>query len=76
MFADPAKDRTFKLGDEVEVNAVLVDPVLNTMIRGLNDTSHMITLKDGCTKNPSFDPTVAIADSSGKIVAEGTMPFG
>jgi hypothetical protein len=79
MFADPAKDKTFKLGEKVQVNAVLVDPVLNTMIRGLNDTSRKTTRKNGDQTNTidlPLEPTVTITNSSGKKVAEGVMPFG
>ena len=39
VFASPAKDQTFKLGDEVKVAAVLTDPVLDTMIRRLSAVS-------------------------------------
>jgi hypothetical protein len=79
MFVDPAKDRSFKPGDEVSVNAVLVDPVLNTMIRGLDDTSRTVKKTvNGQTNemNVSLDPTVTIACSSGKTVVQSTMPFG
>ncbi|MGA2797750.1 MAG: hypothetical protein ABSE63_09240 [Thermoguttaceae bacterium] len=79
MFVSPAKDRTFKRGDEVEVKAVLTDPVLGAMIRGLDDTSRKMSRKIGETtieQNLSLEPTVTIADSSGKIIAEGKMHFG
>jgi hypothetical protein len=38
MFASPAKDQTFKPGDEISVAAVLIDPVLDVMIRRLGRT--------------------------------------
>jgi hypothetical protein len=38
MFASPAKGKTFKPGNEVNVAAVLIDPVLDVMIRGLHRT--------------------------------------
>ena len=38
LFASPAKDQTYKRGDEIEVEAVLTDPKLTIMIRGLADT--------------------------------------
>ena len=63
MFASPAKNQTFKPGDEIAVNGVLVDPKLNIMIRRLNAAK-------------SLDPKVTITDSSGKQIAEGPMPFG
>ena len=37
VFASPAKDKTFKPGDEIKIAAVLVDPTLDIMIRRLND---------------------------------------
>jgi hypothetical protein len=86
LFAGPAKDSVFKPGDEVNVYAVLIDPVLDIMIRSINDTRQKaveeIDLGDGkketrvTDKNKSLDPVVTITDSSGKTVAEGPMPFG
>jgi hypothetical protein len=84
MFASPAKDQTFKPGDEVTVHAVLIDPVLNTMIRGLDDTSRKKPPpvdaagfpRPGLEGDLSLPPVVTIADSSGKNVSEGKMPFG
>jgi hypothetical protein len=84
LFARPAKDKTFKPGEEVSVKAVLIDPVLDIMIRRLDNTTpkkkEAVKLGDGQEAAPestvSLDPTVTITDSSGKTVAEGTMPFG
>ena len=86
LFAGPAKDSVFKPGDEVQVYAVLVDPVLDIMIRGVNDNRQKAILEidfgDGeketreTDNSKSLDPVVTIIDSSGKTVAEGTMPFG
>ena len=87
MFASPAKESVFKPGDTVAVNAVLIDPVLDIMIRGLIDTRQKVKevidqgdpgleRKVTSEKDKSLDPVVTIADSSGKTVAEGTMPFG
>ena len=84
LFAAPAKNSVFKPGDEVQVYAVLVDPVLDIMISNLDDTRQKIKeeidmgggKKETREKNKSLDPTVTIADSAGKIVAEGPMPFG
>jgi hypothetical protein len=84
MFASPAREQTFKPGDEVRVAAVLTDPGLGIMIRGLNDTSRKQkeTYKFGDGKEQSYDrplaldPTVTITNSSGKRVAEGKLPFG
>jgi hypothetical protein len=87
VFTTPAKDKTFKLGDEISVAAVLIDPKLDLMIRRLTDTSRtekkMIQRGSGAyAKTETYespvtlDPTVTITDSAGKKVAEGTMPFG
>jgi hypothetical protein len=66
LFASPAKDHRVKLGDELLVKAVLIDPNLNIMIRGLDDT----------TRKHKLDPKVVIKRANGEIVAEGVMPFG
>jgi hypothetical protein len=84
LFASPAKGQTVKLGDEVRVAAVLVDPVLDVMIRRLDDTkqTEKQTYKRPDGKDVSFerpkslDPVVAVTDSTGKTIAEGKMPFG
>lgn len=84
MFVSPAKEQTFQPGDEVQVAAVLIDPVVNMMIRRLDDTSRKETRtidrgggqKTTYERNLSLDPVVAITDSSGKKVSEGDMPFG
>jgi len=66
MFASPARNTRLRLGEELDVEAVLVDPVLNIMIRSLGPFG----------ANRRFEPTATITDSSGKRVAEGKMPFG
>jgi len=84
LFASPAKDQTYKPGDEIRVAAVLVDPVLDIMIRRLDDAkrTQKETLKypDGQQRSYerplSLDPIVTITDASGKTVSEGKMPFG
>ena len=84
MFASPAKDQTYKRGDEIKVMAVLIDPKLTIMIRGLVDTERKekksVELGDGKTSSyeteASLDPTVTITNAAGKQVAEGLMPFG
>jgi hypothetical protein len=81
MFASPAKDQRLKPGEQLQVKAVLVDPILDIMIRGLDDTSRKQT-KDaegkalGYERNFSLDPKVIITRASGEKVAEGVMPFG
>jgi hypothetical protein len=83
LFASPGKDKTFHPGDEIEIKAVLVDPVLDLMIRRLDDTSRKEkkTAKQGneetsYERDVSLDPTVTVTDSSGKTIAEGILPFG
>lgn len=75
MFASPAKDHRVKAGEKLSVEAVLVDPVLDAMIRGLDDTTRKMT-KGGSERDLSLDPKVTIARSDGEIVAQGDMPFG
>lgn len=81
----PMSKTTFSRGDEIEFAAVLVDPNLDIMIRGLDDTSVKVDreYKDSDGKvtrtvkvNKSLDPNVVIARADGEIVAEGVMPFG
>lgn len=71
MFASPAKDHRVKLGEELQVKAVLIDPELDIMIRGLNDTG-----TEQKQVNISLDPKVLITRTDGEKVAEGIMPFG
>jgi hypothetical protein len=81
MFVSPAKDQRVKAGDELKVMAVLVDPQLDLMIRGLDDTTRKQT-KDaegkslGYERVWSLDPKVIIRRANGEKVAEGVMPFG
>jgi len=67
LFASPARDYRIKAGEELLVKAVLIDPVLDIMIRDLNT---------GGDRSTSLDPKVTISRSNGEIVAEGVMPFG
>jgi len=81
IFDEPAKTRTsFSRGEEIKFAAVLIDPKLDIMIRGLDDTSVEVEKKrsDGSTyKRPkSLDPKVVITRADGRVVAEGVMPFG
>jgi hypothetical protein len=67
LFASPAKDHRVKLGEQLLVKAVLIDPNLDIMIRGLDDT----------TRKQKLDPKVVITRvSDGEKIAEGVMPFG
>jgi hypothetical protein len=84
MFASPARDQTYRPGEEISVMAVLTDPKLTIMIRGLVDTERKETktydMGDGRTAsyeaNVSLDPTVTITNAAGEQVAQGVMPFG
>ena len=83
-FSSPAKDASFQPGQSVMLRAMLNEPYERIQITGLYDT----TKKEGETKirvgdqtisqaRPvRLDPTIVIRNSTGKIVAEGTMPFG
>ncbi len=62
----PMSQTSFSRGQEIKFAAVLIDPKLDIMIRGLDDTS----------VRKSLDPNVVITQADGKIVAEGVMPFG
>ena len=82
VFDEPGQYNTkFSRGYEIKFAAVLVDPKLDIMIRGLDDTSaHSEQVSaDGrkYNKRPkSLDPKVVITRADGQIVAEGVMPFG
>ena len=76
MFASPARDQRFKLGDSIEVKAVLVDPKLDFMIRGLEDTTRQKASPQSRGRYFALDPTVLITRANGEKVAEGVMPFG
>jgi hypothetical protein len=76
MFASPARDQRYKPGDSIEVKAVLVDPKLDFMIRGLEDTTREKASTQSRGRNFALDPTVLITRANGEKVAEGVMPFG
>ncbi len=84
-FNTPAPDKNrFKLGEQIKFAAVLVDPKLDIMVRGLTDTSVKIDKeytdtegkKHTYQQDKSLDPTVVISRADGEVVAEGVMPFG
>ncbi|MHC4889773.1 MAG: hypothetical protein ACYTEO_09985 [Planctomycetota bacterium] len=81
VFDKPPKSKTsFSRGEEIKFAAVLVDPKLDIMIRGLNDTSVQVEKETSnghkYTRPKALDPNVVITRADGKIVAEGVMPFG
>jgi len=69
IFASPAKDHRVKLGRELKVEAVLIDPELDIMIRRLYDTEQK-------PRRVSLEPKVVITRADGEKVTEGVMPFG
>lgn len=69
IFTSPAKNYRIRLGKELKVEAVLIDPELDIMIRSLYDTRQ----RQG---GVSLDPKIIITRADGKKVAEGVMPFG
>ena len=81
----PQEKKDFSPGQEIEFAAVLIDPKLDIMIRGLDDTAQKVPREykddDGNVTqtvevNKSLDPKVVITRAGGEIVAEGVMPFG
>jgi hypothetical protein len=86
IFDQPSGSQTtFSCGDEIKFAAVLIDPKLDIMIRGLDDTSVKVDkeYKDANGKiihtakvSKSLDPNVVITRADGEVIAEGVMPFG
>ena len=84
MFASPAKESRVRLGEELKVEAVLIDPKLDIMIRNLYDTRRKVMKeymasdgkKHSLERDLSLEPTVVIRRGNGGKVAEGVMPFG
>ncbi|MBC8470316.1 MAG: hypothetical protein H8D56_12665 [Planctomycetes bacterium] len=79
LFIEPTRTQRFKDGEEVKVMAVLIDPVLDIMIRHLSkmmDTYYSDGKKRRNQKLTSLDPKVIITRADGEKVAEGVMPFG
>ena len=81
----PMSQTSSSRGQEIIFAAVLIDPNLDIMIRGLDDTSVKVDkeYKDATGKvihtrkaNKSLDPNVVIARADGEVIAEGVMPFG
>jgi hypothetical protein len=76
VFTEPAAGRPIKPGDAIRVKAVLIDPVLDVMVRRLNVTAPTSMGTAAAGPPVSLDPKVTIARANGEIVAEGVMPFG
>lgn len=80
-FINPHGEQTFKPGETVKIEAFLVDPTWNLMVSRVATTagSREFVASEGGKRvyvPRPIEPTVEISDSSGKKVAEGTMPFG
>ncbi len=84
MFVSPAKGHRVKLGGQLRVEADLIDPKLDIIIRRLEDTTRK-QKKEYVTSNGqkrtskqvmSLEPKVLITRADGEKVAEGVMPFG
>jgi hypothetical protein len=84
MFASPPKEHRVRRGEKLEVKAILVDPVLDVMIRHLDDLSQQRTEEhrtaSGRTitssRPVSLDPKVIVTRADGEKIAQGVMPFG
>jgi hypothetical protein len=86
IFDEPTADQTsFRRGAEIKFAAVLIDPKLDIMIRGLHDTSVKVDKEykdangkviDTAKVDKPLDPKVVIARADGGMIAEGVMPFG
>jgi hypothetical protein len=64
-FMSPSKDHSFKPGDNIRVAAMLTEPWQGIQIMGLWGAS-----------NDRLDPSIAVRNAAGDVVAEGKMPFG
>jgi hypothetical protein len=85
LVTSPGEGHTCKPGDTVRFRAMIVEPELNLLVRGVYDTTQKTSERTYTTptgdkvtlpRYASLAPTVTITDSSGKRLAEGTMPFG
>jgi len=86
VFDQPPLSKTsFSRGEQIKFAAVLIDPKLDIMIRGLNDTSVKVDkeYKDANGKviqtvkvSKALDPNVVIVRADGEVIAKGVMPFG
>jgi hypothetical protein len=62
------KDTQIRAGEQVWIRAVLADPTLGIMIRGLDDMAG--------GHPDSLAPWICIKRADGQVVAHGVMPFG
>ena len=70
MFTSPTNNQRVKLGDNLSVMAVLVDPKLDIMIRRVDDTSRK-TNKDAEGKPLSYERNVSLDPSSQRAYSRG-----
>jgi hypothetical protein len=85
-FTSPAsKGSVVRRGSRVVFKALLLDPKLDVMVRGLQDTAKKTGTRRTLSSSgeivtlpryASLDPIMTITNSSGKEVASGKMPFG
>ncbi len=85
VFTTPAKGHVARPGDKIVFKAVIMDPELGFMVRGIYDTTREIGKRTArnaqgelvsVPRYATLNPTVSITDSAGKEVAAGPMPFG
>ncbi len=82
VFDSPEEMAPLKPGDQLRVSAMMHVPDLNFKMMGLDDrtkqTKTGVVRPDGTEyiRYASLDPDVKITNASGKVVAEGKMPFG
>lgn len=85
VFTGPAKGKVYRPGQKISIRALMLEPKLGMMLRGLYDTTNKTGTRTATNEQgesvsvpryASLHPTVSITDSSGKQVANGTMPFG
>jgi hypothetical protein len=71
-FTLPAKDQRFKVGAEIEVKALIIDPKLDIMFLNLYETE---TDDNGKSKCTILHPKIVITRADGTEVTSGPMPF-
>jgi hypothetical protein len=83
-FQGPPQDKVFQPGDNIRLAAMIAIPEKGLLIGGLDDLTkkvgEMKWTAEGkemsAPRYESLEPTVVIADSAGKKLAQGKMPFG
>lgn len=83
-FIKPDENQRIRLGYDLKVTAVLVDPKLDIVVRRIYDTTQKeqrrYTDSDGqehtVEVSKALEPKVIITRANGEKVTEGVMPFG